>query len=56
MRAYKIISSEFLEKNRIRSKYVNHTLVNMKVGGISNKTVKSKIDILKEEFRAFRKK
>ncbi|MFL2587538.1 MAG: glycosyltransferase family 2 protein [Flavobacteriaceae bacterium] len=45
----------FLEKNRIRSKYVNHTLVNMKVGGISNKTIKSKIDILKEEFRAFKK-
>ena len=27
----------------------------MKVGGISNKTIKSKIDILKEEFRAFKK-
>ena len=43
----------FLEKHSIRSKYVPKTLVNMKVGGASNKGLKSKLDILKEEFRAF---
>ena len=43
----------FLEKNNIRSKYIPHTLVNMKVGGASNNGLKSKFDILKEEFRAF---
>ena len=44
----------FLEKHDIRSKYIPHTLVNMKVGGASNSGIKSKIDILKEEFRAFK--
>ncbi len=44
----------FLEKHNIRSKYIPHTLVNMKVGGLSNQTIQSKIDILKEEFRAFK--
>ena len=44
----------FLEKNNIRSKYIPHTLVNMKVGGVSNNTLKSKWDILKEEFSAFK--
>jgi glycosyltransferase involved in cell wall biosynthesis len=43
----------FLEKHNIRSKYIPHTLVNMKVGGVSNNGLKSKLDILKEEFRAF---
>ena len=43
----------FLEKHNVRSKYIPQTLVNMKVGGASNNGIKSKIDILKEEFRAF---
>tara|TARA_B100001057_G_scaffold213163_1_gene213499 strand:- start:2951 stop:3685 length:735 start_codon:yes stop_codon:yes gene_type:complete len=42
-----------LEKYNIRSKYIPHTLVNMKVGGASNNGLKSKLDILREEFRAF---
>ena len=45
----------FFEKHNIKSKYIPHTLVNMKVGGASNSGIKSKIDILKEEFRAFEK-
>lgn len=44
----------FFEKHNIRSKYIPHTLINMKVGGTSNSGVKSKTDILKEEFRAFK--
>jgi glycosyltransferase len=43
----------FLEKHNIRSKYIPKTLVNMKVGGTSNNGLKSKLDILNEEFRAF---
>jgi len=43
----------FLEKHKIRSKYIPKTLVNMKVGGASNNGLKSKLDILIEEFRAF---
>ena len=43
----------FLEKHNIRSKYIPKTLVNMKVGGASNNGLKSKLDILKEEFSAF---
>jgi len=43
----------FLEKHNIGSKYIPHTLVNMKVGGASNNGLKSKLDILKEEFRGF---
>jgi len=43
----------FLEKHNIRSKYIPRTLVNMKVGGASNNGLKSKIDILNEEFKAF---
>ena len=43
----------FLEKHNIRSKYILHALVNMKVGGASNNGLKSKLDILREEFRAF---
>ena len=44
----------FFEKYNIRSKYIQQTLVNMKVGGASNSGLKSKIDILKEEFRALK--
>lgn len=43
----------FLEKHNIRSKYIPRRLVNMKVGGVSNNGIKSKIKILQEEFRAF---
>ena len=43
----------FLEKYNTRSKYIPKTLVNMKVGGASNNGLKSKLDIVKEEFRAF---
>ena len=43
----------FLEKHKIRSKYIPYKLVNMKLGGASNNGIKSKLDILKEEFRAF---
>ena len=43
----------FLEKHNIKSKYIPKTLVNMKVGGASNNGLKSKLEILKEEFRAF---
>jgi glycosyltransferase len=43
----------FLEKHNIRSKYIPKTLVNMKVGGASNNGLKTKLDILKEEFMAF---
>ena len=44
----------FFERHGIRSKYIPHTLINMKVGGKSNSGLKSKIDILNEEFRAFK--
>ena len=44
----------FFEKHNIRSKYIPQTLVNMKIGGVSNSSIKSKMDILKEEFRAFK--
>lgn len=43
----------FLEKHNISAKYTPLTLVNMKVGGASNYGLKSKLDILIEEFRAF---
>lgn len=43
----------FFEKHNIRSKYIPKTLVNMKEGGASNSGLKSKLDIQKEEFRAF---
>ena len=43
----------FIEKHNIRSKHIPKMLVNMKVGGASNYGLKSKLDILKEEFRAF---
>jgi glycosyltransferase involved in cell wall biosynthesis len=44
----------FFEKHQIKSKYIPQTLVNMKVGGVSNKSLQSKYTILDEEFRAFR--
>ena len=44
----------FFEKHNVRSKYIPHTIVNMKVGGASNSGIKSKIQILNEEFRAFK--
>ena len=43
----------FLEKHNISAKYIPLTLVNIKVGGASNNGLKSKLDILIEEFRAF---
>lgn len=43
----------FLEKNKIRSKYIPKNIVNMSVGGVSNRSIKAKFDILNEEFRAF---
>ena len=44
----------FFEKHTIRSKYIPHTLVNMKVGGVSNRSIKNKFIILEEELRAFK--
>ena len=43
----------FLEKNKIRSKYLNKKLIKMLVGGISNSGLKSKLIIYKEELEAF---
>jgi glycosyltransferase involved in cell wall biosynthesis len=45
----------FFEKEKIRSQFINKVLVNMLEGGISNQGLKSKMEILKEEFRAFKK-
>lgn len=44
----------FFEKYQVNSKYIPKTLVNMKVGGVSNKSLKNKLIILEEEFRAFK--
>lgn len=44
----------FLEKNDINSKFINKTLIKMRVGGISNSGFGSKIKIIKEEIRAFK--
>ena len=44
----------FLEINKIKSKYLPYTMVNMKIGGVSNSSIKNKIEILREEFRAFK--
>ena len=44
----------FLEKHNIRSKYIPETLVNMKLGGISNRSVGNIFKILQEEFTAFK--
>ena len=43
----------FLEKNNLSSKFLDKVLVKMLCGGVSNKSLESKIQILKEEFRAF---
>ena len=43
----------FFEKNNIRAKFINKTLIKMNSGGISNSGIKSKVKILKEEFNAF---
>ena len=44
----------FLEKFQIKSKFIPSTIINMKIGGVSNKSIKTKFEILKEEFRAFK--
>ncbi|MAC42262.1 MAG: glycosyl transferase [Pelagibacterales bacterium] len=44
----------FLEKHNIRSKYIPETLVNMKLGGISNRDIGNILIILQEEFKAFK--
>tara|TARA_B100001059_G_C17806037_1_gene569199 strand:+ start:373 stop:1104 length:732 start_codon:yes stop_codon:yes gene_type:complete len=43
----------FFEKNNIRTKLIYKTLIKMREGGLSNSGLRSKINILKEEFRAF---
>ncbi len=43
----------FFEKHTIQSKYIPQTLVNMKLGGVSNASIQNKIRILQEEFRSF---
>ena len=44
----------FLEKHNIKSKYIPRTIVNMKLGGISNRSVGNIFKILQEEFKAFK--
>ena len=44
----------FFEKNNIRSKFIDQTLVKMMAGGISNNGISSKVKIIKEEKRAFK--
>lgn len=44
----------FLEKNKVRSFYIDKKLVKMLIGGISNSGLKSKLTIYKEELRAFK--
>ena len=43
----------FFEKHNIKSKYIPKRLIKMKLG-LSNNSFKSKLDILKEEFKAFK--
>jgi len=43
----------FLEKNNIRSKFIDQILIKMRAGGLSNSGLASKIKIIKEEIRAF---
>lgn len=45
----------FLEKNKLNSKYISKTLVNMKMGGKSSFGLINTFKILKEEFIAFKK-
>ena len=44
----------YLEKHNIISHYIPKTLINMKTGGVSNKSFLNKFKILKEEFKAFK--
>ena len=44
----------FLEKHNITSKYINNRLINMRQGGVSNKSFLNKLRIIKEEFEAFK--
>jgi glycosyltransferase len=44
----------FLEKHNIKSKYIPRTIVNMKLGGISNRSLGNIFKILQEEFKAFK--
>jgi hypothetical protein len=44
----------FLEKNNIRSKFIDQPLIKMRDGGISDSGLSSKIKIIKEEIRAFK--
>ena len=44
----------FLEKHGINSKFIDKNLVIMLTGGISNRSINSKVRILKEEFKAFK--
>ncbi len=44
----------FLEKNNIRSKYIDQILIKMRSGGLSNSGLASKIKIINEEIRAFK--
>ena len=43
----------FLEKYKIRSKHIPKKIVNMRIGGVSNRSIQAKLNILNEEFRAF---
>ena len=44
----------FLEKHGTNSKFIDKNLVMMLTGGISNRSINSKVRILKEEFKAFK--
>ena len=44
----------FIEKHGINSKFIDKNLVIMLTGGISNRDINSKLNILKEEFKAFK--
>lgn len=44
----------YLEKNNVRTKFIDQTLIKMKTGGISNSGLQSKVLILKEELSAFK--
>ena len=43
----------FIQVNKIKTKYINKNLIKMQAGGISNSGLRSKLKILKEEFKAF---
>ena len=44
----------FLEKHNVSSRYINNTLVKMRSGGISNRSLMDKLHIIEEEFKAFK--